>query len=127
LNIDDDLKSEILAELRKVRAPAKAARNLGLDLRLVLQVSDEIGGMGRNSRVEQYDGWGRPSWQPFIVARKRAHQAWDNTIPEIAKARLDYEAGTHNMCTGRDGDWLILYSKPQARVTPRPDYFKPEF
>lgn len=122
----NDLKQEIITELRRVRAPAKVARNLGLDLALVLQVSDEIGGVRRTSRAEQYEGWGRPELRDFVVDRKRAYQAWDNTIPNIATARANYEAGTHEMCTGRDGDWLILYSIPRDRVAPRPDYFRPE-
>lgn len=122
----NDIRQEIITELRRVRAPAKVARNLGLDLSLVLQVSDEIGGVRRTSRSESYDGWGRPELRGFAVDRRRAYQAWDNSIPEIANARADYEAGTHEMCTGRDGDWLIMYSIPRTRVTPRPDYFRPE-
>lgn len=121
-----ELRDEIIVELRKVRAPAKVARNLGIDLSDVLTVSDEIGGAGRRLRQEHNGGLGQEALIPFTVARKRAMQNWDNTDPDIAKARADYEAGTHEMCTGRDGDWLILYSIPRQKVAPRPAYFTPE-
>lgn len=127
MNIDTTLEQEIVAELRKVRAPAKVARNLGLDIRTVLFVSDKIGGASRNNRPETYGGRGRPDLAPYYVSRKRAYQAWDNSDPDIAAARAAYEAGTHEMVTGRDGDWLILYSIPRNKVQPRPDYFKPEY
>lgn len=124
--MNPELKSEILAELRKVRAPAKVARNLGLNLRVVLDVVDEIGGVGAMSREERWGGLGRPELQKYTVARKRAYQTWDNDDSKVAKARADYEAGTHEMCTGRDGNWLILYSIPRQKVEPRPDCFKPQ-
>lgn len=121
-----ELRLEIVAELKKIRAPSKVARNLGVDIRLVLPIADELAGNPRVLREEQFGGWGSPEFRDFAVARKRAHETWDNSTPAIAEARAAYEAGTHDMCTGRDGDWLILYSIPQQRVTPRPDYFRPE-
>lgn len=125
--ITPETKREIITALRKFRSPAKVARHLGLDLRDVLKVSDEIGGATRSLRPEMHGGQGRPELREFLVARKRAYQPWNNSDPEIARARASYEAGTHTMVTGRDGDWLLLYLIPQRRVTPRPDYFKPEF
>jgi hypothetical protein len=124
--VSPEIKAEVIAALRKFRAPARVARSLGLDLSLVLAVNDEIGGSTRNLRREEYDGYGRVEFRPFIVGRKRAYLSWDNTEPKIAAARAAYEAGTHDMMTGRDGDWLLLYSIPQRRITPRPNYFKPE-
>lgn len=124
--MNPELKSEILAELRKVRAPTKVARNLGVDLRMVLGVVDEIGGIRAMNREERWGGFGRPELKKYTVARKRAYQTWDNNDPKITKARKDYEAGTHEMCTARDGNWLILYSIPRKKVEPRPDYFKPQ-
>jgi len=121
-----ELRNEIIAELRKVRAPSKVARNLGIDIRLVLPIADDLSGTPRVLREEQFGGFGRPELRDFIAGRKRAHETWDNEEPTIAEARANYEAGTHDMATGRDGDWLILYSIPQRRVTPRPDYFQPE-
>lgn len=121
-----ELRHEIITELRKVRAPGKVARNLGVDISTVLAIKDEFVGTPRIIREEQNGGFGRPGLRPFLVGRKRAWESWDNSDLLIAKARADYEAGTHDMVTDRDGDWLILYSIPQQRVTPRPDYFRPE-
>lgn len=121
------VRGEIIAELRKVRgAASKVAKNLGYPLVLVLEVKDEMDSIPRSVREEQHGGYGRPELRDFLVARKRAHESWDNTDPAIADARNSYEAGSHDMCTGRDGDWLLLYLIPQDKVTPRPDYFQPE-
>lgn len=121
-----ELRKEIEIELRKVRAPAKVARNLGISLVDVLIVSDDIGGISRHIRPATYDGEGRPELRQFMMARKRANVPWDNDEPAIAEARRRYEAGTHTMCTGRDGEWLILYSIPLRKRDPKPDYFIPE-
>jgi hypothetical protein len=121
------VRAEIVAELRKVRgASSKVAKNLGYPLTIVLEVKDEMDSIPRTIREEQFGGFGRPELRDHVVARKRAHESWDNTDPAIANARNAYEAGSHDMCTGRDGDWLILYCIPQQKVTPRPDYFRPE-
>lgn len=125
--ITPELKNEIIRELLKVRAPAKVAKNLGVNIRDVLPIHDEMQGTPRIVREEQFGGLGRPELRDFVVARKKAWENWDNEQPAIAQARAQYEAGTHDMATTRDGDWLILLSIPQQRVTPRPDYFKPEF
>ena len=124
--ITPELREDIVRELRKFRSPSKVAKNLGLDIRVVLPIADELSAAPRTVRTAQYDGYGHPDMAKFAVGRKKAWEKWDNTEPAIAKARADYEAGTHNMMTGRDGDWLILYSVPQRKVTPRPNYFAPE-
>lgn len=125
--ITPEIRQEIVAELRKTRAPGKVARSLGIDIRLVLPIADELSGLPRTSHEERFGGYGRPELSEFLVGRKRAHETWDNSDPLIAGARDAYEAGTHDMATGRDGDWLLLYSIPKRRVTPRPAYFQPEF
>jgi hypothetical protein len=124
--VTSELRQEIIVELRKVRAPAKVAARLGIDIRLVLPIKDELADTPRIIREELHGGYGRPELQDFLVGRKKAWEGWDNSDAQIAKARSDYEAGTHDMMTGRDGDWLLLYSVPQQRITPRPDYFRPE-
>lgn len=122
----DQKREEIIRELTRLRSPSKVARKTGYSLEDILPVADELAGTPRVTREEQHGGYGRPELRDFLVARKRAHETWDNTNPDIAAARGAYEAGTRDMVTGRDGDWLLLYSIPQTRVTPRPDYFKPE-
>jgi hypothetical protein len=92
--ITAELRYEIIQELRKVRAPSKVARNLGVDIRLVLPIADELAGTPRVVREEIYGGFGRPEVREHLVGRKRAHESWDNSDPKIAAARAAYEAGT---------------------------------
>lgn len=126
LELTPDIREEILRDLRKTRAPARTAKNTGYGIRLVLQVLEEDN-HPRPFREEKYGGMGRPELQGFIVSRKRPWEAWDNANEPVAGARAAYEAGTHEMATGRDGDWLILYLIPRKKVDPhRAGYFLPE-
>lgn len=119
--------AEVLQEYsRTTKSPFRTAQNLGLPVTLVFEILE-----GHKDAVDiqqmRHNGLGRPELQPFTVARRRVGAgAWDNALPEIAKARADYEAGTHEMATGRDGSWLILYSIPRKRKQPRLGYFKAE-
>lgn len=122
----DPKREEIIRELTRLRSPSKVARKTGYALTDILPIADELAGQPRNVREETFGGYGRPELRDNLVARKRAHETWDNTDPAIAAARDAYEAGTHDMATGRDGDWLLLYSVPLKKPVPRPDYFRPE-
>jgi len=120
------IREEILRDLRKTRAPARTAKNLGYRIHLVLQVQEEDN-HPRTVRQEMYGGMGRPEMQKYIVARKRAWETWNNEDNDIATARNMYEGGVVELATGRDGDWLILYSIPRVkRVKDREGYFQPE-
>lgn len=61
----------------------------------------------------------------YIVSRRHAENPhWpkeDQT--KIEKARANYEAGTHEMITGRDREWFILYSIPRANRTGARKFF----
>jgi len=120
-----DHAEEILTEFRRVRSPFKVAKNLGFDIETVWDVIDATPDALAN-HVERYGGEGRPDLRPFIVAKIKSDQRWDNDDPPIAAARAAYEAGTHDMQQHRDGSWKFLLSVPNRRVVPRPDYFKPE-
>lgn len=125
IELSREVWEEIATDLRKTRgATSRTAKNLGYDIRLVLQVA-EAENEPRIVREEKYGGLGRPELRDYAVARKKAWQVWDNTQPALAKARAEFEEGSHEMVTGRDGDWLILYSIPRRVPLPRPDYFQP--
>lgn len=124
--ITPEIEQDIIRGLRKFRSPSKVAKALGVDIRDVLPIADALAASPRISREEQFEGMGKPNLSDYIVARKKAWEVWDNGDPAVAAARANYEAGTHNMATGRDGDWFILYSIPQRKITPRPNYFQPE-
>jgi hypothetical protein len=108
-------------------SPFKAAKSLGVPIQTVLDVV-EANKERLAQGTEVHGGLGRPELQEFLVARKRGVGAqWDNNDPEIVLARARYEAGTHEMTTGRDGPWQLLYSIVRVRpAAPRPGYFTPE-
>jgi hypothetical protein len=121
-----ELDKDIREEHRKHGSLFKTAKKMGTTI-------DYVIGIVGNEKVEEqpdastckFDGFGDPAKHKFFVGRSLAKDVWDNSRPEIADARAKFEAGTHNMGTGRDGPWVILYLFPQAVVTPRPNYFTP--
>jgi len=123
MTADEYLDQDIKEEFAKHRSIFRCARALGVTLDRVTQVVGEKN-FQTEKRPAQYGGRGRPELEQFIVATKGADEAWDNTQPELVDCRADYEAGTHEMCQGRDGDVTIQYSIPRTRNQPRPGYFK---
>jgi hypothetical protein len=120
--ISNELREEIAADLRKTRAPSRTAKNLGYSIRLVLAVAEQEN-QPRTQRKEHNGGLGNPDVFKYTVARKRVVDNWDNNTPEIAEARRSYEAGTHTLATGYDGEFAILYAIPLKRADPKPRYF----
>ena len=65
---------------------------------------------------------GQPNLRKYTVSTRNCQTPlWPSQDYEkIATARRKYEAGTHEMCQGRDGEWFILYLIPRnKRVAPR--------
>lgn len=58
---------------------------------------------------------GNPDLKDRIVSIRHADNPhWPTEdADKITLAKLRYEAGTHEMCQGRDKDWFILYSIPR--------------
>lgn len=127
IEITPEQRQEIVRALIKLRAPSKVAKKLGYDLRDILPIADELAGLPRVLREETNGGYGRPELRNFLIGRKRAHEVWNNEEPAIKKAREDFELGTIEMTTGRDGDWLLLYAIPRVKPDPKPLYFAPEW
>lgn len=121
-----EIINEVLYEwVRLKHSPYKVANALGISASAVLEIIAEHG--HRTSEiVERFNGQGRPEMLQYLVAQTRAGIPWDNSDPKIEKARADYEAGTIEMATGRDGRFLLLYAFPRKSAKPRPNYFKPE-
>ena len=121
-----ELDKDILEEYAKHNSLFKTASKLDVTAEYVHSVVE-------GAKVEEepdtssckYEGYGDPEKRKFLVARKTAEGYWDNEIPEVAQARERYEAGTHDMATGRDGPYLLLYSFPRPVVSPRPNDFTP--
>ena len=65
---------------------------------------------------------GREELRRHIVAVKQSFRAWpDKYDAALSIASKLYEAGTHEMCQGREGATIIQYLIPRKRpVGPRP-------
>lgn len=121
------MEQEIIRNYLRLRSPFKVANKLGLDIQTVLDVVNShpelLNPRPSSVYAERHGGKGRPELREFVVARKKPTEPWDPGDISIAAARLDYEAGTIEMATGRDGDWLILYAIPRVKIQPRPKFF----
>ena len=118
--IDED----ILEEYARHNSLFKTARKLNVEVAYVSQVINANPQVDAPAMEEcQWDGFGDPEKQKFLVARMLATETWDNELPEVAKARADYEEGTIDMATGRDGPYILLYAFPRAVKQPRPNHF----
>lgn len=128
VNQPPEVVQEVLRVYRKTRnSPFKTSRICAVPVADVFAIVDQYKDKVESAQ-ERYGGEGRPELYPFTVARRKANvPGWDNTDREIAIARANYEAGTHEMVTGRDGAWLILYSIPRRnKAKGREGYFIPE-
>lgn len=123
--LSPDVTDEVIQAYKRLKSPFRVAKLLSLDVKQVWNVIEE------NPELiaavpSRFGGDGRPELLPYLAARRKVSDfGWDNNSADILQARADYEAGTHNMVTGRDGNWLLMYMIPQKRVTPRPEYFRP--
>ena len=63
----------------------------------------------------------------YIVSRRHAdNPVWPREDQrKINEARAQYEAGSHEMITGRDRDWFILYSIPRSNQAAKRTFFQP--
>ena len=124
---DTEDEKAILRGLTQWRSPLHVANRLGFPLEAVYEVQRRHPHVSTlrptKPQVEKFGGYGRPDLRPYLVARKQAHAAWHNRDPEIVAARRAYDAGTHEMVTGRDGQWLLLYSIPRHVAAVREPYF----
>jgi hypothetical protein len=122
---DEFLNDDIREEYAKHHSIFKTARALKITLDRVTRIIGQED-FHVDRQPPRFGGRGRPELEKYIVATKNAVDPWDNSLTELQQARARYEAGTHEMCSGRDGDTIILYSIPRAVVEPRMGYFKPE-
>lgn len=68
---------------------------------------------------------GKPELRKFMVSQRHCeHPTWPKEhLGAIIRARRQYELGTHEMTTGRDRDWFILYSIPRKDRTGTRKFF----
>lgn len=122
--------SQVLEAYARLRSPFKAAVQLGIDPEAVLEVLSRHPDARQQKKAgpmpmfaEKHGGTGRPEMLQYLVARKTPAEPWPNRDFDIAQARRKFEEGTHDLATGRDGNWLLLYCIPRRWKQPRPGYF----
>lgn len=98
---------------------AKIATRLGISMTSVMQKvgSDtKLSLPVKQTPPDDLLNW-RPNWRPHLVAIR--HNDAINWAPEdkvaIQKSRDRYEAGTHELCQRRQGEWTILYAIPRRK------------
>lgn len=69
---------------------------------------------------------GKAELRQYIVSKRHAdHAAWPKEDEaKIEDARAAYEAGTHEMCQGRDRNWFVLYLIPRQKRAGARKFFR---
>lgn len=120
--MSDLLVQDVKEAYAKTHSIFRVAKTFDITLEKVKDILGDF--MPKVSKREStYGGEGRPELRKYLVASKFVDEQWDNLDISILDARQKFENGTHDMATGRDGDTLLLYLIPRAKVQPRPNYF----
>lgn len=126
--ITPEVEAEVIDVFKRTRgSPFKTATETGVDVKDVWDIVDR--NKDKISAFEErHGGQGRPELQRYLAATRRAgDRGWDLENAGVVRARANLELGTHIMATGRDGQWLLLYSIPRKGPRdPKPGYFQPE-
>lgn len=121
------MEQEIIRNYLRLRSPFKVASKMAVDIQTVLDVvtahPELLNPRPTAFFMERFGGKGRPELRRYVVATKRSSDQWDNDSVEIVAARRDFETGTVELVTGRDGDRQLLYALPRVAKLPRPGYF----
>ena len=114
-----------LQELAKIYAEcnndiARVADRLGLDVSLLSQSITPPTPIPLQYR-QRPENLGRPEMRKYLVSARPATGEWPIADRDIInQSRELYKLGTHEMCQGRDRDWIILYLIPRKQpVQPR--------
>lgn len=106
--IDEDLAKGTLTT-------RQIARRYGVDPKYVEQRLRVQNNTPSNSKLSE-DGWGREELRKYAIARKHVEEAEWPITDEIVQAKIDYDEGRVEICTGRDGEYFILYRIPRSEV-----------
>lgn len=119
--ITQTLIDELQRELQGNRPnPVKIAARYGVPAGLVRFIMQESPSPNTEFVKHSTDGWGKKELRPWLVSRKASGDAWPEADKEkIEKAREAYDDGITEMCQGRDGDFILLYSIPRKRPVKR--------
>ena len=125
MTAEELLRQDVIEEYKRTRSYFKVASRLDMTMEKVRSILTDVVLPNASQRVRPTinQGRGRPEMEKYIVARKKADAAWENLSFEIVDARQKYMKGTHELATGYDGEYSILYAIPRTVIQPRPGYF----
>lgn len=121
--------NDLIKEELKTASPSVVARRLGVDYRaLLLRQQQEQSPVMREEVIPEPDDIttiGRPGMESMVIAITRAAGGgWPKKYDAIIEdARRKYDAGTHEMATGRTKGWLVLYLIPRLHRVRTRNYF----
>lgn len=123
MNIDNDTKKKILDSLITYKGNYSRVRLKTGIPQSIIEFVDITENKKYNYTIE---GRGPVEMQKYIIAVKdvRDGQGWPNKSPEIVSARNAYDDGLVELCTGRDGFNILLYSIPRVQPVIRKAYFR---
>lgn len=128
ISLNEAQKQMILSELKKPNSNiSRVAHQYGLDyaeLKSFVLRHHAANVVVLPTRAADPSCLGREELREHIISYKLVDAAWPAAdFDKINKARMQYDAGTHEMCQGRDGGTLILYLIPRKHPTQPRVYF----
>jgi len=107
---------------------AKTADELGISYNdFLAKYGQEVGSISTNvvRTKSPPKELGRPELRKYILSvRHSDNPQWPVADKDkLASARLKHDAGTHEMCQGRDGKWIIQYLILRTNPAPPNKYF----
>lgn len=116
-HVTETLIVELQRELKGNRPnPVRIAARYGVPAAMVRYIMQESPSPNTTFSKVSEDGWGQPNLRPYLVSRKAAGDGWPEEDKEkIEVERENYDDGISEMCQGRDGDFILLYSIPRKR------------
>lgn len=124
-NISERKIEETLEEIKRFSTDyVRISKKVGLSPITVRDIDITI-----NRRfVITEDGYGRYDIRRRLIARRHVDtDGWDETNAVIRAAKSEYDNGTVELATGRDGFWLLLYRFPRrVKDAKREPYFTGE-
>ena len=121
-------------ELRKTGNPSATARHLGMNYQSLVvrhKRMQEEATIKEEVVPEPADisTLARPGMERFVVAiRRTTIGEWPKKYKDdLDKARMKYDAGTHEMVQGRKSGWFIQYCIPRQYPAKTRNYFRSIF
>lgn len=120
----------IKSELEKTKNPSLVARRFGLNYMVFLEHQKRTTAAAKIveevvDEPEDITELSKKGLENYVIAIKRAADPFwpEKYEAAIEDARKKYDAGTHEMFTGRKSGWFVLYSQPRLVSAKPRNYF----